>query len=280
METRPIPDCLTVTELPNDEFKQYWEDLVGAEGIKKRLLIHMQACLSPQFLSWRQQHNNCRRIPRFRSRVLLVGPSGTGKTLIAKGSADCYARVHGEKVYFAELGSVRGKYVGESSKNVERACDYVEYLSKDAIVEFFTDEFDSVGVSRNTEQMHDDVRAMVNTLIRRMNRMNSSRIFMIAASNLEKHVDHATKRRFDFVLYFKRPTLDQRLQLFEHLTGGWNLSAHELLTLSRKTQRYTQDDITRSVNFAEEEAFSENKPLTITHLMRATSQIKPTEEYG
>ncbi len=281
VEKRPIPDCLTVTELPNEEFRQCWDGLIGAEELKNRISTHVRVCLSPTyFFSWLQQYNSTPRARNFRRRIMLVGPPGTGKTLMAKGASDLYARQEGTKGYFVELGSVRGKFVGESSKNIERAFDYVEYLSEDSFTIFFMDEFDSVGVSRNNEQMHDDVRAMVNTLIRRVNKLDSLRIFIIAASNLERHVDYATKRRFDFILYFNRPTLDQRIDLLTNLLQGWNFSTGEISTLGKKTEKYTQDDITRIVNLAEETACSENKQLSFFHIMRAMSEIKPTEGYS
>lgn len=280
METRPIPNTLGITELPNEKFRQYYESLIGVEAYKNRMLTHMRICLDPsRFLSWRKQYNNHTRLPAYKKRILFMGAPGTGKTLLAKGEADAYARRFG-KAYFAELGSVRGKYVGESSDNVEKACDYAEYLSETAPVILFIDEFDSVGVSRNTEQMHEDVRAMVNTLIRRMNRMDEYRIFLIAASNLERHVDYATKRRFDFTLYFHRPSFEQRFELFRHLVDGWNLSEHDIQGACKRTERYTQDDITRVVNLAEESAFAENSPLSLQCLLRSIEQIKPTEEYS
>jgi len=280
LEIRPIPNTLDITELPSEKFRQYYESLVGVEAYKQRVLTHARICLDPsRFSAWRRQYNRHDRLPAYKKRILFMGAPGTGKTLLAKGSADSYARRNG-RVFFAELGSVRGKYVGESSGNVEKACDYVEYLSETAPVVFFIDEFDSVGVSRNTEQMHEDVRAMVNTLIRRMNRMDEYSIFLIAATNLERHVDYATKRRFDFILYFQRPSYGQRHELFRRLVDGWNIPEHDVQVACKRTERYTQDDITRAANLAEELAFAENTPLSLQHLLRAIEQIKPTEEYS
>lgn len=104
-------------------------------------------------------------------------------------------------------------------------------------------------------------------------------MFAIAASNFEGYIDHAVKRRFDFVMYFRRPSFYQRVKLLQHLLKSYNFSSHDICSLAKKTEGYTQDDITRTVYTAIEEAFSQNKTLSLKHLFYAISVIKPTGEY-
>jgi SpoVK/Ycf46/Vps4 family AAA+-type ATPase len=279
MDIRPTPKFLTVWDLPNEEFKQYWEQLIGADGIKRHVLAHMQACLTLLFVSWLKLYNASPTNPKFKGRALFKGVPGTGKTITAKGIADRFARVNGIEAYFVQLGSPRSKFEGDSSKNIEIAFDHLRYLAKSRSVILFIDEYDSVAPTRDNEQMHESVKAMVNTLIQEMDNVDSSKIYTIAATNLEKQVDHATKRRFDLIIPFNRPSLSERLEIFEHLLRGWKLSADYMLTIARETERYTQDDITRAVNGGLLIAFENNEPLTVRHVLQAIKNIKPTDGY-
>lgn len=276
-----IPECVIQTLAPNQEMKQCWDQTIGVNNLKRRILAHMQVSFEPPSLfSWHRKHHGGKfSQPRYNKRILLIGAPGTGKTTIAKGCVDYYARLVGCKIYFVELGLVRSKFVGEPSKQIKRAFEYLSELSEDHKVVFFIDEFDSVGASRGIEQMHDDVRAMVNTLISEMNKLNSKNVFTIAVSNFEGYIDHAVKRRFDFVLYFRRPPFYQRVKLFRHLLKSFKFPTDDVRSLARKTKDYTQDDITRVVCLSMELAFYQDEPLTVKHLLNAGSVIKPTGAY-
>jgi len=276
-----IPECVKQTIVPDLQMKKCWDQTIGVDDLKRRLLTHMQVCFEPNSLvSWYEKYYYGEfKNPEFKRRILLIGPPGTGKTTIAQACVDYYARLTKSKVYFVELGLVRSKFEGEPSKNIQRVFQYITELAENCRVVFLADEFDSVSPSRGVEQMHDTVRAMVNALNREMDKLNTPNVFIIAISNFEGYIDYATKRRFDFVLYFNRPSFHQRVKLFQHLFAPYRFSLYDIGLLAEKTRNYTQDDITRAFRLAVESAFFEDKPLSIRHLLHAISAIKPTGEY-
>ncbi|TBR09352.1 MAG: ATP-binding protein [Candidatus Nitrosotenuis sp.] len=284
METtrRTIPSMLRETMLPDEEFGDLYHRLVGTSNIIQKIESHMRMCLSQQsFNAWSLRHYSKLSESVLKRSLLFLGAPGTGKTITAKGCADHYARTENSPVVFLEVGEPRSKFVGESSKNVKAVFDYARSIAEQRKVVLFVDEFDSVGVSRDTNQMHDDVAAMVNTLNQHMTSLQTNpNVFIIACSNLERRIDHATKRRFDFTIEFKRPDADQRKDLLTRLLENYNFDEDEIIRAAKKTKDYTQDDITRVVNLAVENAFAENAPVTNEHLAEAIEDIKPTGEYA
>ena len=222
-----------------------------------------------------------------KSKTLLTGPSGTGKTTLARGSADALSRKLGEEVYFVEIGFTRSRYLGESSKNITKAFNQVrEWASKRPVV-FFLDECDTVASTRAFEQQHEDVRASVNILIKELDKISpSDRIYILAASNLESHIDIAVKRRFDQIIRFERPSYEQRLSLFKRDLSPFSKELHDngiddkgIIELARKTEGYTQADIKNLVTNAIARAVFKNRSLTMEHLLSVLETMKPTNDY-
>jgi SpoVK/Ycf46/Vps4 family AAA+-type ATPase len=266
--------------------KKCWDRTIAVDGLKRRILTHMQVCFDlNSLISWYKKYyidwynGGQFRNPEYKRRILLIGPPGTGKSTVARGCIDYYARLTKSEIHLVELGLVRSKFEGEPSRNIQRAFRYIAELSENCKVVFLNEEFDSVSPSREVEQMHDTVRAMVNTINHEMDRLNTPNVFTIAISNFEGYIDYATKRRFDFVLYFQRPSFYQRMRLFQHLLSPYRFSLQDFNLLANKTRNYTQDDITRVFHLAIESAFYEDKPLSLKHLLYAISMIKPTGEY-
>jgi len=289
------PDFLNLTIAPNERLHRCWNSLVGIDDIKTQLLNHMFLSLNPQALfSWYKRFYNSISLNTeltldLKAKTLLIGPSGTGKTTLARGSADALSRRLGKEVYFVEIGFTRSRWLGESSKNIVRAFNQVRLWAVERTVVFFLDEFDTVASTRAFEQQHEDVRASVNILIKELDRTSlSDNIYILAASNLEAHIDLAVKRRFDQIMVFKRPSIEERIFLFRKMLSPFIREFHreldcvndkEICNLAKRTQNYTQADIKNLVTNAIVKAVFEDKPLTQHHLISALESVKPTGDY-
>lgn len=283
METKSTPpNFLKVTLLPDGSFDSLGDYVVGADYQIQRIETHMRLCLdSESFSDWyRQFYTRTQTTPRFKRSILLTGAPGTGKTTMAKICSNGFAKKCSKPVCFVELGLVRDKFVGGSSKNLKTAFDYIRGLADSFIVIIFIDEFDSVGISRDTEQMNEDVSAMVNMLNQQMSTLDSPNVFIIACTNIEGRIDYAAMRRFDFVFGFRRPLLKQRMMILERLLGPYDISKDTIYKIAGKTQNYTPDDLTRMVNLAIEFAYLQNKPLSYWNLTRSIDEIKSTGDYS
>jgi SpoVK/Ycf46/Vps4 family AAA+-type ATPase len=210
-----IPDFLSLTITPNEDLREKWNTLLGIDTLKQRLLTQIKLSLEPdELFSWyRCKYKRTDVVlPLFAKHALLLGPSGSGKTTMAQGLADAYGRYSGKKVYLVKLGAVRSKLQGGTSANIIKAFQKVKELSRELAVILLLDELDSLANQRNFEQMHEDIREAVNTLIKELDSLASYRVFVIGCSNLEGNIDEAVKRRFaeGLVLRFGRPNKYER----------------------------------------------------------------------
>jgi len=95
-------------------------------------------------------------------------------------------------------------YLGETSGNLRRVFDFAAEHSSVLLL----DEFDAVARSRDDETEHGELKRVVNALLQLIDRYNGSG-FVIAATNYEGRLDSAIWRRFDEVVYFDKPTLEE-----------------------------------------------------------------------
>ncbi|XP_047521195.1 nuclear valosin-containing protein-like [Pieris napi] len=147
------------------------------------------------------------------SGVLLCGPPGCGKTLLAKAVAN-EAGVNFISVKGPELLNM---YVGESERAV-RTCFRRARNSAPCVI--FFDEFDALCPRRSSHDNNGSTR-VVNQLLTEMDGIESREgVFVLAASNRPDIIDPAVLRpgRLDRIMYVGMPAKNDRHDILEKLT--------------------------------------------------------------
>ena len=139
-------------------------------------------------------------------RSLFYGPSGTGKTLAAcLIGKRCYL-----EVYRIDLSMVVSKYIGETEKNLEKVFQSAE--KKNWIL--FFDEADAIFGKRTAISNANDRYANQETAYL-LQRIEDYPGVVILASNLRNNIDDAFARRFQSLIYFPVPRVEERLKLWQ-----------------------------------------------------------------
>ena len=160
--------------------------------------------------------------------VLLYGPPGCGKTLIAKAVANSLARAVGEKEGDADVRSyflnIKGpellnKYVGETERQIRLIFQRAKEKSDEGVpVIVFFDEMDSLFRTRGTGVSSDVESTIVPQLLSELDGVESLKnVIVIGASNREDLIDPAILRpgRLDVKVKIDRPGPEAARKIFD-----------------------------------------------------------------
>jgi len=171
--------------------------------------------------------------------VLLFGPPGCGKTLLAKAVAN-----ESEASFFAINGpEITSKYYGESEAKLREIFRKAEENAPSII---FIDELDSIA-PRREEVSGEAEKRVVAQLLTLMDGLKSrGQVIVIGATNRIDAVDPALRRpgRFDREIEIRIPDEKGRYEIFKIHTRGMPLSEDvDLYKLANITHGYTGADI-------------------------------------
>ncbi len=170
--------------------------------------------------------------------VLLHGPSGTGKTLIAKavaGETGCYFKaVSGTEVM--------DKHYGESEAKLRSAFEEA-YEKAPAII--FIDEIDALAPRRDTSEGEVEKRITAQLLALMDGMEDRGAVIVLAATNLPNNLDAALRRpgRFDREILIGVPDTPGRREIFEIHTKGMPVGDVNLDDLAEKAHGFVGADI-------------------------------------
>ncbi|XP_037034382.1 nuclear valosin-containing protein-like [Bradysia coprophila] len=226
-----------------------WDDIGSLRDIREELQLAVLAPVKfPKKLQALGLHSP--------SGVLLCGPPGCGKTLLAKAVAN-EAGINFISVKGPELLNM---YVGESERAV-RQCFQRARNSAPCVI--FFDEFDSLCPKRSDSGENNGSSRVVNQLLTEMDGIEDRKgVFLMAATNRPDIVDPAVMRpgRLDKILYVGLPALEDRIEILKAVTKnkpilGDDVDINELATL---TDSYTGADLAGLVRQASLYALKES----------------------
>ena len=214
--------------------------------------------------------------------VLIVGMPGCGKSLCAKATANIF----NIPLLRLDLGSVFGKYVGESEANLRRALSLSEAIAPCVL---WLDELEKAfaGVGSSNGEVTTRLFGYFLTWLQE----NTKPIFVVAtANNIDLPPELLRKGRFDETFFVTFPTEKERKEIIEiHLHNRKDdknnkdkykkevhISSEEINILAKKMESFAGSDIESVVKDAIESAFLKDKAiLTIHYLEEAMKNIKP-----
>lgn len=134
---------------------------------------------------------------RPRQRVLLVGPSGAGKT----AAAHAIAAQLSLPVASANLAALTSSYLGETARNIEAVVRFAESTPCVLVL----DEFDALASERALPGDHGELRRVVATVLQVLEEVRGESL-VVATSNHPQMLDSAVWRRFDEVIRLAHPS--------------------------------------------------------------------------
>ncbi len=144
--------------------------------------------------------------------ILLYGPPGCGKTMIAKAVANSLSASTGEKSWFLNIKGpeLLNKYVGESERSIRAIFERArEHATEGRPVVVFFDEMDSLFRTRGSGVSSDVENTIVPQLLSEIDGVEGiDNVIIIGASNREDMIDPAILRpgRLDVKIKLDRPT--------------------------------------------------------------------------
>ncbi|XP_038206771.1 spastin isoform X3 [Zerene cesonia] len=226
---------LILDEIVEGGPKVHWEDISGQEAAKQALqeMVVLPSLRPELFTGLRSPAKG----------LLLFGPPGNGKTLLAR----CVAAECSATFFSVSAATLTSKYVGDGEKMVRALFQVARELQPSII---FVDEVDSLLCERSTGEHEASRRLKTEFLVEfdGLPAAGADRLIVMAATNRPQELDEAALRRFPKRVYVTLPDARTRGALVRRVlargAAAAALSDDELARLAALTDGYSGSDLT------------------------------------
>lgn len=197
-----------------------------------------------------------------RSKVLLAGPSGTGKTM----TANVIASETDLPLFVIRMDKIITKFMGASSAKLGQVFDAIEQY--DGVYLF--DEFDALGIDRKRDNEVGEMRRILTSFLMFMEHVESNSI-IVCATNQINVLDNALFRRFDDVIHFNLPNLQQIEKLVaQHLDN--KITAVLIPSIAQSLEGYSHAVVCAICKDAIKESILNDKRIDMDMIRRVTAE--------
>ncbi len=241
----PAASVRAIQQVPEEKVR--FSSIVGMEALKKTIRLKIiEPYLNPGLFA------------RFRAGggggILLYGPPGCGKTMLARAVAnECNAA-------FVSVGisDVLAMWLGESERNLAAMFDKARALAPCVL---FFDELDALAYARSKSPTS-SARTVVNEFLAQLDGIgrDNQGVLILAATNMPWDVDGAMKRpgRFARQIFVPPPDQPARAEMLRiKLTGVPMQDGLDLTALAARTAHFSGADIDGLIELAKESALAD-----------------------
>ncbi|KAH9310527.1 hypothetical protein KI387_025562, partial [Taxus chinensis] len=220
--------------IPPDELGVTFDSIGALDNVKEALReLVMLPLQRPELFAKGQLRKPCRGL-------LLFGPPGTGKTMLAKA----VATEAGANFINISMSTITSKWFGEAEKYVKAVFTLANKIAPSVI---FIDEVDSMLGRRGKDSEHSAMRKLKNEFMASWDGLRTrdkERVLVLAATNRPFDLDEAVIRRFPRRLMVDLPDAENRSKILKVILVDEDLAPEfNVLELAAATDGYSGSDL-------------------------------------
>jgi AAA+ superfamily predicted ATPase len=204
--------------------------------------------------------------------ILLIGPPGTGKSLMAK----VIAYTLQQPLLRLDMAGLSSKYYGETGNNVKKALDLADAVAPDVL---WLDEIEKMFSTGQAGEGHEETMRAIGSVLTHIEE-SPYPVFRVATSNSPFNIRPELLQRFEKTFFVDLPNRKEREEIFAiHLRKiSRDPKKFNIDKLSAESEGLVGREIRTIVKEALATAFDEGVELTTEHLLAEIKTITPMAE--